>query len=90
LQIAKRHHQGSFTFSFGHVCSIKACSFKADQIEDAKNRRQVSGYHPTDAAILWASIHIVSASRNRFSDLSVRAISFPSPLPPNLTTSVNK
>jgi hypothetical protein len=39
---------------------------------------------------LWASIHIVSASRNRFSDLSVGAISSPSPLPSNLTASVSK
>jgi hypothetical protein len=62
LQIAKSHHQGSFTFSFGHVCSMKACSFKADQLEDAKNRRQVSGDHPTDAAMLRALIHAVSVS----------------------------
>src|SRR5271155_144562 len=65
LQIAKPHHQGSLSFSFGHVCSIKACSFKADQLEDAKNRRQVSGGHPTDAAMLRALVH-VSVRRNRF------------------------
>src|SRR5229473_7161537 len=90
LQIAKRHHQGSFMFSFGQVCSIRACSFKADQVEDAKNRRQVSGDHPTDAAMLCALIHAVSVSRNRSSHLSVGAISSPSPFQPNCSASVSK
>src|SRR5437879_5408057 len=90
LQIAKRHHQGSFMFSFGQVCLIRACSFKADQVEDAKNRRQVSGDHPTDAAMLCALIHAVSEGRNRSAHLSVDAISFPSPLQPNCSASVSK
>src|SRR6266404_9697331 len=85
LQIAKRHHQGSFTFSFGHICS-----FKADQVEDAKNRRQVSGGHPTDAVMLCTLIHAVSVSRNRSSHISVGAISSPSPLQPNCSASIRK
>src|SRR4029077_9700409 len=90
LQIAKRHHQGSFTFSLCLVCLFKACSFKADQVEDAKNCRQVRGDHPTDAAIWCALIHAVSVSRNRSSHLSVGAISSPSPLQPNCSESVSK
>jgi hypothetical protein len=82
LQIAKRHHQGRFMFSFDLVHSIQACSFKADEIEDAKNRRQVSGGHPTDAGMLCALVHAFSTGRNRSSHLSVRAISSPSRLQP--------
>jgi hypothetical protein len=52
------HHQGSFTFSFGHVFS-----FKADQVEDTKNRRHMSGDHPADAANLCALVHGVSVIR---------------------------
>ena len=85
LQIAKRHHQGSFTFSFGPVCS-----FKSDQFEDAKNRGQASGDHPTDAATLFALIHAVSEGRNRSAHLSVDAISSPSPLQPNCSARVSK
>src|SRR3954453_10530251 len=77
-------------FSFGHVCSVKACSFKADQVEDAKNRRQVRGGHRTDAAMLCALIHAVSVSRNRSAHLSVDAISFPSPGQPSCSASVSK
>src|SRR5439155_22532096 len=82
----------TFTLSFSHVCSIKACSFKADQLEDAKNRRQQSGDHPTDIAMLCTLIliHAVSVSRNRSSHLSVGAISSPSPLQPNCSASVSK
>ena len=64
--------------------------FKADQVEDAKNCRQVSGDHPKDAAMLRALIHTVSVSRNDSSHLSLRAISFPSPLQPQCTTSASK
>jgi len=67
LQIAKRHHQGSFKLSFNRVCS-----FKADQVEYAKNRGQVSGHHPTDAAMSCALIHVASVSRNRYSHLFSR------------------
>jgi len=69
LQIAERHRQGSFPLLIGRACSFKACSFKADQVEDTKNRRQVSGGHPTDAAMLCALIlvHTVSVSRHRSS-----------------------
>src|SRR5712671_1912109 len=90
LQIAKRHHQGSFTFSFGDVCSFKACSFKTDQVEDAKNRGQVSGDHPTDAAMLCALIHAVLVRRNRSAHLSVDAISSPSLLQPNCSARASK
>src|SRR5437660_12684088 len=78
LQIAKRHQQGSFRFSFVYVCS-----FKADQVEDAKNRRQVSGDHPTDAAMLCALILAVSLCRNCSSHYLVGSFSCTCTFVPN-------